>query len=95
MSLQRYTTLLIDCKRFVVLQIKIISQSKEDMGTTNCEQKHLSPTKDMQRGQQAGSPFSFSGWGTNTKGGANSNPSDMEKKVLAISITENNSEARS
>lgn len=74
-----------------MLKVKRISQTKEDMGTTSCEQKHLSPTKDMQRGQQAGSPFSFSGWGT--KGGANSNPSDMEKKVLAISITENNSEA--
>lgn len=63
------------------------------MSTTSHEQKHLSLTKEMQRGQQACSPFYFSDWGTNTKGGASSNPSDREEKVLAISITENNSEA--
>lgn len=47
--------------RVVVLQIKITSQTKEDMGIATSAQKHLSPTKDMQRAQQANSLFFFSG----------------------------------
>lgn len=45
----------------VVLQIKVTSQTKEDTGIATSVQKHLSPTKDMQRGQQANSLFFFSG----------------------------------
>lgn len=34
-----------------------MSRTKEDVGTTSPEQKHLSPTRDLQRGEKTGSPF--------------------------------------
>lgn len=34
-----------------------MSQTKEDVGTTSPEQKHLSPIRDLQRGEQASSPL--------------------------------------